>query len=169
AQAAPRSALFAPEPAPPRSDFLIIGLFTLRLALRLIASLPAYDTRATDMTWLQTFLAPYDSAYDLAKISGAAKAEFLDAYPKLLARMKRQDKYPEVFMAMNPTVLPRRRALVGKGGMGDAERREIVDFVDAATEWGSTVPVPRDESENILKMADWRLVADLGTGRGGIG
>lgn len=52
--------------------------------------------------------------------------------------------------------------------MDVAERREIIDFVDAATEWGSTVPLPRDEAEDILKMADQRLVADLDAGRGGV-
>lgn len=49
-----------------------------------------------------------------------------------------------------------------------AERKEIIDFVDAATEWGSMVPLPRDEAERILKMADQRLVADLDAGRGGV-
>lgn len=49
-----------------------------------------------------------------------------------------------------------------------AERREIIDFVDTATEWGSTLPLPRDEAEGILKMADQRLVADLDAGRGGV-
>ena len=45
----------------------------------------------------------------------------------------------------------------------------MIDFVDAATEWGSSVPLPRDEAEIILKMADQRLVADLEAGRGGVG
>ena len=48
------------------------------------------------------------------------------------------------------------------------DRRDIIDFVDAAAEWGSTVPLPRDEAESILKMADQRLVADLEIERGGV-
>jgi hypothetical protein len=52
--------------------------------------------------------------------------------------------------------------------MGKDDRKEMIDFVDAAREWGSTVPLPRDEAEGILKIADQRLVADLEVGRGGV-
>lgn len=53
--------------------------------------------------------------------------------------------------------------------MSVAKRKEIVDFVDAATEWGSVVLLLRGEGEGYLKMADWRLVTDLETGMGGVG
>jgi hypothetical protein len=151
----------------------------------MLASLPSYTHRTTDLAWLTSFLSPYDPAYDLAQISGRAKADFLDTYPRILCRMKRQDMFPVRFMEMNPMVALRRE--MGRGGRSGgewvsvggalrtgaddivAERKEIVDFVDAAMEWGSVVLVPRDEAEGILKMVEQRLVADLEAGRGGVG
>jgi hypothetical protein len=89
-------------------DFLIIGLFALRLTQRMITSLPDYAHRASDLNWLSDFLSPYDSTYDLAKITGGMRADFLDSYPKIMSRMKRQDRFPMRFMAMNPLVRERR-------------------------------------------------------------
>lgn len=70
----------------------------------MLISLRDYAHRAADLEWLGAFLAPCDPAYDLAKISGATKAEFLDMYPRIVSRMKRQDKFPVRFMALDPMV-----------------------------------------------------------------
>lgn len=42
-----------------------------------------------------------------------------------------------------------------------AERLEIIDFADAAGEWGSVVHVPHEEAERMLELADQRRIADL--------
>lgn len=100
----PRSSAAPPAPSPPRADFLIIGLFALRLTQRMLVSLPDFAHRAADLGWLGDFLSPYDPAYDLAKISGSMKEDFLDNYPKIVSTMKRQDGFPVRFMALNPLV-----------------------------------------------------------------
>ena len=38
---------------------------------------------------------------------------------------------------------------------------EIIDFCDAANEWGSVVPIPAHEAERMIMLADQRRVADL--------
>jgi hypothetical protein len=42
------------------------------------------------------------------------------------------------------------------------ERLDIIDFCDAAGEWGSTVPIPAREAERMIELADQRRIADLG-------
>lgn len=80
-------------------------------------------------------------------------------------------------MILNPVTPQRREALSRRGGLTDcrcspccviswltrtvAERLEIIDFADAAGEWGSVVHVPHGEAERMLKLADQRRVADL--------
>lgn len=96
-----------PEPVPPRADFLIIGLFALRLTQRMLDYLPHYPQRGADLTWLRYFLSHYDPAYDLAKISGGPKRDYLDMYPQVVSRMKRQDKFRVRFMSINPTLRER--------------------------------------------------------------
>lgn len=41
------------------------------------------------------------------------------------------------------------------------ERLAIVDFCDAAAEWGSTVPMPVKEAERMVELAGMRRVAVL--------
>jgi hypothetical protein len=41
------------------------------------------------------------------------------------------------------------------------ERLAIIDFCDAAAEWGSTVPIPEREAERMIELADQRRIADL--------
>jgi hypothetical protein len=98
----------AQNQALPSPDFLIIGLFALRLTQRMITSLPDYTHRASGLNWLSDFVSLYDPAYDLAKITGGMRADFLDNYPRIVSRMKRQDRFPMRFMAMNPLVRERR-------------------------------------------------------------
>lgn len=38
---------------------------------------------------------------------------------------------------------------------------EIIDFSDAAREWGSTVPIPEPEAQRMMELAGQRRVADL--------
>jgi hypothetical protein len=41
------------------------------------------------------------------------------------------------------------------------ERLEIIDFCDAAGEWGSTVPIPTREADRMIELADQRRIMDL--------
>lgn len=45
------------------------------------------------------------------------------------------------------------------------ERLDIIDFCDAAGEWGSIVPIPALEAERMIELAEQRRVADLDEGR----
>ncbi|KAH6625227.1 hypothetical protein C7974DRAFT_455144 [Boeremia exigua] len=156
-----RSHLDPRGPPAQDTDFLIIGLFALRLARTLIQSLDHYPERIDDIEWVEYFLGPYDVAYDLAKVTGSAKQAYLDTYPRIAGRMKAQRKYPLCFMALNPVTQQREEALNGRGGLTDVQRLEIINFADAAREWGSTVHVPEREAKRMLELADQRRVADL--------
>ncbi|KAH8641608.1 hypothetical protein IG631_04549 [Alternaria alternata] len=90
---------FPPIPAP---EFLIIGVFALRLTERLILSLDYYPGRDADIIWLVNFLAPYPNDYKLAKISGSRRDDYLAMYQNIVSRMKKQPKYPVRFIQMNP-------------------------------------------------------------------
>jgi hypothetical protein len=89
-------------PAQPRPEFLIIGLFALRLAKRLIEGLENYSSRDADVAWLTNFLAPYPTEFALAKISGPRKDDYIAVYQDIVSRMKKQPRYPMRFMQMNP-------------------------------------------------------------------
>jgi hypothetical protein len=41
------------------------------------------------------------------------------------------------------------------------ERVDIIDFCDAAGEWGSVVPIPAKEADRMIELAEQRRVADL--------
>jgi len=41
------------------------------------------------------------------------------------------------------------------------ERLDIIDFCDAAAEWGSTVPIPAREADRMIELANQRRIADL--------
>jgi hypothetical protein len=88
-----------PRPTP---EFLVIGLFALRLTKRLTESLEYYPGRDVDIIWLVNFLAPFNNEYALAKISGSRKDDYLATYQGIVSRMKKQPKYPARFMQMNP-------------------------------------------------------------------
>jgi len=99
---APPHLAHPPSPPGPAAEFLIVGLFALRLARRLIESLDYYSERNADVVWLTNFLAPFDQAYALAKISGPQRDDYVATYQNIIRRMKRQPKYPVRFMQMNP-------------------------------------------------------------------
>jgi hypothetical protein len=90
------------SPPPPALQFLIVGLFALRLTKRLIESLDYYPGRDADIIWLVNFLAPYHNDYALARISGTRRDDYLAMYRSIVSRMKKQSKYPVRFMQMNP-------------------------------------------------------------------
>jgi hypothetical protein len=93
----------ARPPSPPHvTEFLIVGLFALRLTKRLIESLEYSPGRDADIIWLVNFLAPFGNEYALAKISGHRKDDYRATYQGVVSRMKKQPKYPMRFMQMNP-------------------------------------------------------------------
>ncbi|KAG9201060.1 hypothetical protein G6514_006440 [Epicoccum nigrum] len=158
----------------PAPDFLIIGLFALRLTHRLVSSLRPYPEQGDDLSWLDRFLAPYSGSYDLAVLRGSAKEEYRDVYQRVVGRMKKQWDFPLVFMEANP--LPRMFGVRRDGSRGegrrrdesrereeisDAQRREAIDFVHAAAEWGSVVLLPEKEAERMMMLAERRRLADL--------
>ncbi|KAH7091947.1 hypothetical protein FB567DRAFT_434709 [Paraphoma chrysanthemicola] len=157
------------QPAPSNAEFLIIGIFSLRLTKRLIEGLDYYSTRDADIAWIANFLAPYPSNYALAKISGPRKEDYMAMYQDIVSRMKRQPRYPMRFMQMNPDRSIQQRMAQGRTTryesreMTDAERMEIIDFCDAACEWGSIVPIPAREADRMIELAEQRCIADLDT------
>ncbi|KAI1569203.1 ATG22 multi-domain protein [Pyrenophora tritici-repentis] len=167
APSAPPHSHLTRQPSPPTTaaDFLIVGLFALRLARRLIESLDYYAERNADVIWVTNFLAPFDQAYALAKISGPRKEDYVATYQNIIKRMKRQSKYPVRFMQMNPDPSMRQgqrsNDAEGVRALNDAERLDIIDFCDAAAEWGSTVPIPAQEAERMIELAERRKIADI--------
>ncbi|CAI9628792.1 hypothetical protein GT037_001839 [Alternaria burnsii] len=149
----------------PTPEFLIIGLFALRLTKRLIVSLDYYPGRDADIIWLVNFLAPYPEDCKLAKISGSRRDDYLAMYQNVVSRMKKQPKYPVRFMQMNPDSsiqqARRGREIERPREMTDSERLDIIDFCDAAAEWGSMLPIPVHEAEKMVELADRRKVADV--------
>ena len=117
---------FPPRPSPPpppAPDFIIAGLFALRLTKRLIEGLEYYPGRNADIIWLINFLAPFSNDDALAKISGRRKDEYTHMYPSIISRMKKQPRFPIRFMQVNPD-----RSLLQPQGSGEVERpREMTD------------------------------------------
>ncbi|KAH6882006.1 hypothetical protein BKA58DRAFT_11699 [Alternaria rosae] len=154
-----------PSPPPPAPDFLVIGLFALRLTKRLIESLEYYPGRDADIIWLVNFLSPFHNDGELAKISGARRDDYLATYHSIVSRMKKQPEYPMRFMQMNPDQSSQparwRSKMERPREMTDAERLEIVNFCDAAGEWGSILPIPAREAERMIELADRRRIVDL--------
>ncbi|KAH4215804.1 hypothetical protein HBH69_221310 [Parastagonospora nodorum] len=157
-----------PVQPPNEAEFLIIGLFALRLTQRMIDGLADYAGRDADRAWLTDFLAPYPRELALAKVSGCRKNEYIANYQDIVSRMKRQPRYPMRFMQMNPDrsqqqgQARREAERETSREMTDLERLDIIDFCDAAGEWGSTVPIPAREAERMIELADQRRIADLG-------
>jgi hypothetical protein len=48
---------------------------------------------------------------------------------------------------------------------GIAERLEIINFSDAASEWGSVVPIPASEADRMIALAEQRPIARLEDGK----
>ncbi|ENI09055.1 hypothetical protein COCC4DRAFT_36662 [Bipolaris maydis ATCC 48331] len=154
-----------PSSSPSAPNFIIVGLFALRLAKRLLEGLEYYPGRDADIIWLVNFLAPFSDDYPLAKISGRQKDDYLQMYPALVSRMKKQPRYPIRFMQMNPdqSMYQSRQCGVAEQPkkMTDVKRLETIDFCDAANEWGSSVPIPACEAERMIELANQRRIADL--------
>jgi hypothetical protein len=107
--APPTGACSPPRLRPqPHQDFLIIGLFALRLTKRLIEGLEHYTERDVDIAWLTNFLAPYPLEFALAKVSGPRRDDYIATYRDIVSRMKRQPRFPIRFMQMNPDQSVRR-------------------------------------------------------------
>ncbi|KAF2030416.1 hypothetical protein EK21DRAFT_100472 [Setomelanomma holmii] len=151
----------------PSSEFLIVGLFALRLTTRLIETLEHYPDRDADIAWITNFLRSYPSEYALAKISAARKQDYLASYQAIVSRMKKQPRYPMRFMQMNPDRSIRQRIERSEAdreyqsNMTDLERLDLIDFCDAAGEWGSIVPIPAREADRMIELANQRRIADL--------
>jgi hypothetical protein len=141
------------QPPPKRPEFLIIGLFALRLAKKLIRSLDMYPERGDDIAWINRFLHPYMRRDALAQISGGRMEDYVTKYPAIVARFIKQPRYPIAFTELNPDRRITDRALT------DQECIDIVDFADAAGEWGSTVKLPGMEAERIERLAERRRMA----------
>jgi hypothetical protein len=184
----PTPARTPPRPhPPPNPDFLIVGLFALRLAYKIILDLDPYRERIDDLDWLANFLAHYHPSYDLAKLTGARKTVYLTHYPDIVGRMKSHPRYPIRFNQMNPVTPQRREEVQRRGGMTDGkckihatvlsrsdfscpvDRIEIINFVDAAGEWKSNVLVPQSEMDRMAWLANQRRVADEDEGRVDVG
>lgn len=109
-------------PAP--SQFLIVGLFALRLTKRLIQGLEPYTDRDTDIDWLDNFLGYFALDFALARISGVMRTDYLQTYPLIISRMKKQPRYPIHFMRLNPDKSARN---AGQPRAGDSESTEWTD------------------------------------------
>jgi hypothetical protein len=122
-----RSSQVASPPQPPSShpEFLIIGLFALRLTKRLIQGLEYYPGRDDDISWLTNFLVAYPIEFALAKISGARKEDYIATYREIVSRMKRQPRYPIRFMQMNPDNSMQQQQ--GNRGLESEGTREMTD------------------------------------------
>lgn len=44
---------------------------------------------------------------------------------------------------------------------GTVERLDVIDFCDAAGEWGSVVPIPAKEADRMVELAEQRRIADF--------
>jgi hypothetical protein len=143
----------APLRSPKRPEFLVIGLFALRLAKKLIRAMDKYPERDGDIAWINRFLQPYTHCDALAQISGERLEDYVTKYPTIVARFIKQPRYPVVFTELDPSPWITNRALT------DQECINIMDFADAAGEWGSTVKLPGVEATRIEKLAERRRMA----------
>ncbi|KAL5392296.1 hypothetical protein DPSP01_000811 [Paraphaeosphaeria sporulosa] len=95
-----------PAPAhgpPPRPEYLIVGLFALRLTQHLIMRLDPYAGIDAALRWLEAFLRSYDASFDLAKLKDPRSIEdYVRMYPGIVRSMIKQPKYRRVFMDMDP-------------------------------------------------------------------
>lgn len=88
---------------PPRPEYLIVGLFALRLTQHVLLHLDAYPGRDIALRWLESFLAPYAAHFALAKLRDPRTIdEYVRVYPGIVRCMIKQPKYRRVFMDMDP-------------------------------------------------------------------
>jgi hypothetical protein len=133
-----------PRPAqPPNLDWLIIGLFALRLTKQMIEGLEHYHQSDADIAWLTAFLAPYPPEYALAKISGPRKDDYVATYQAIVSRMKRQPRYPMRFMQMNPD-----RSRQQGQGRREAEWEGVREMTDRTFD-----TVIRDDGITIVQLS----------------
>ncbi|KAF2452210.1 hypothetical protein P171DRAFT_347218 [Karstenula rhodostoma CBS 690.94] len=140
---------------PPRPQYLIIGLFALRLTQHLIMYLNPYAGSDTALRWLDAVLRSYDTRYALAKLKDRRSIEdYVRVYPGIVRSMIRQPKYRSVFMGMNPNQNVEGREL------SDEELQAMIDFADAAGEWGSVVSLPSKYAQRMEQLANARSMAE---------
>lgn len=118
-------AIGTPSAQPQSPDWLIIGLFALRLTKCMLEGLDQYPGRDADIAWLTDFLVPYLPEYALAKISGSRKNDYIATYQRIVSRMKRQPRYPMRFMQMNPD--PSQQPGLGRREPGGEGLRNMTD------------------------------------------
>ncbi|KAF2643914.1 hypothetical protein P280DRAFT_392959 [Massarina eburnea CBS 473.64] len=147
-----------PVPLGERPEFIIVGLFVLRLAKRVIERLDSYPERRADLAWIDSFLTYYRADDDLAELRGAAMDEFAKTNPAIISHFIKQPRYPIAFMEVDPT--PRGREV---RRLTDKEARDMVDFADAAAEWGSNVKLPGNERDRMEAIAAQRKIALYGS------
>jgi len=159
---------------PPRPDYLIVGLFALRITRHVILQLDPYPGSDAALRWLENFLQAYHASYALAKIKDPRMIEqYVQDYPSIVRRMIKQPRYRRVFMDMNPDKKEtqrelndgkcKHRVLVNWEGSTDVHTEEllaIIDFADAAGEWGSVVPLPEKYAQRIEELAKGRRMAE---------
>jgi hypothetical protein len=109
----------------PNPNFLIIGLFVLRLTKQLLDGLDSYSGRDADIAWLVNFLGPYPLDIALAKISGPRMEDYIAVYKMIVSRMKRQPRYPLRFMQINPDRSMQQQQASRQ--VGGEELREMTD------------------------------------------
>jgi hypothetical protein len=143
----------APPRPPKRPEFLIVGLFALRLAKKLIRLLDKYPEHDSDIAWINRFLHPYTRRDALAQLTGERMEDYVTVYPAIVARFIKQSRYPLAFMELNPDRKIMNRRLT------EQECIDILDFADAAGEWGSTVKLPGMEAERFEKLSEKRRMA----------
>lgn len=170
--ALPQQTASHPPTPPPRPEFLVIGLFALRITRRVILQLDPYPGSDMDLRWLENFIQAYHPSYTLAKLKDPRTIEdYVQQYPGLVRRMIKQPRYRRVFMDMNPVEGVGQRDMTNgeskSGGTNnwytDSDADEllaIIDFVDAAGEWGSVVPVPGQYAPRMEELAKARRMAD---------
>ncbi|CAI6332353.1 unnamed protein product [Periconia digitata] len=143
-----------PVPRGQRPEFIIIGLFVLRITRRLVDKLDSYTEKNADMIWIDSLLSQYSASDDLAELRGSSIDNFAKTWPVIINHFIKQPKFPLVFTQMNP--VPR---LQGTQRLSDRDIRDMVDFADAAAEWGSVVQLPKDEAQRIESLAAQRRLS----------
>ncbi|PVI05250.1 hypothetical protein DM02DRAFT_517022 [Periconia macrospinosa] len=143
-----------PRPQGHRPEFIIVGLFVLRLARRLMDKLNSYPEKDADAAWIDGFLSHYTADEDLAELRGPSIDNFAKTWPVIIGHFIKQPKYPLVFTHMNPITEAHELQR-----LGDKEIKAMVDFADAAAEWGSILKLPGHEAQRIESLASQRKIA----------
>lgn len=91
-----------PTPRGQRPDFIIVGLFVLRISRQLIDKLNSYSQRDADAAWIDGFLSHYSATDDLAKLQGSSMDNFAKTWPVIINHFIKQPNFPLAFMQLNP-------------------------------------------------------------------